>query len=776
MKIMRRVSVVTALVLGSLFSSPGEAKQPVSQCTASGQMLARSAANKAGPEGRPTTQSQSSDDMPDALVKSPEPIIAALRPLYRSGINTGSVNPKTGGFTYSNEDIAIGQGEFPARLSLTRTLSTDHASWAPDGISLPSFGPGAPEVRYFGVGSTHNLDIRYITGKQEFTNSTTGQVYSMVYVSFGFSTMSFQKCANGEFMNSTRDGARLFNDSTAVGGMAARYRLELKDGTRIFLMPLGHNSEGVEFCRSSSDYYSDTECGIIGRWEAPNGDWAEFDFETYYDKPDGAINVHLQTDNRIDSYVSPVSFCINTVVQTNDCRDVNAVYSFYHESLSGGLEIRTNRPLYNARVTSIRNSRGLKIVFTYVDSTTQLSSVCPEVFNDGWGPQLYCYPSSSADSQERSLIRAIKTYSGNDFVKQVSYQYGGENAVRYVSGFTDLAGNIWNTEIDGSDGVSWTQLRIYQPGNPTSPISTVNFTPSKAELFQHLPIGIYQSEIRPLAYRMYPRVTSQSFADGRSTQYNATLASKWVTRSYRAYGYAQPITNWQPVEYITRMEIVETGNRLTALQFDDEDAPKAVTDPLGRLTTNTYDDVGKLTMTTLPEGNHTAWQYDVRGNIVLVSQLPKTGGSAALTKQFSFVGGPLLPANGCANQKTCNQPSSSVDEAGNTSSYTWDTASGLLSSATGPADQLGVHPLTTFGYSDFSGAGGSVRLLTSKSEKINASQNATTAFSYDAGSPLWLRGVAVTADGQTRRTCYGYDVQGNRIWETKPRAGLAVCY
>ena len=44
------------------------------------------------------------------------------------------------------------------------------------------------------------------------------------------------------------------------------------------------------------------------------------------------------------------------------------------------------------------------------------------------------------------------------------------------------------------------------------------------------------------------------------------------------------------------------------------------------------------------------------------------------------------------------------------------------------------------------------------------------------GNNLLLRGMTVTADGQARRTCYGYDPQGNRIWETKPRAGLAACY
>lgn len=40
---------------------------------------------------------------------------------------------------------------------------------------------------------------------------------------------------------------------------------------------------------------------------------------------------------------------------------------------------------------------------------------------------------------------------------------------------------------------------------------------------------------------------------------------------------------------------------------------------------------------------------------------------------------------------------------------------------------------------------------------------------------LFLRGVAVTADGTTLRTCFGYDMYGNRISETSPKAGLPSC-
>ncbi len=42
---------------------------------------------------------------------------------------------------------------------------------------------------------------------------------------------------------------------------------------------------------------------------------------------------------------------------------------------------------------------------------------------------------------------------------------------------------------------------------------------------------------------------------------------------------------------------------------------------------------------------------------------------------------------------------------------------------------------------------------------------------------LLLRGQAVTADGQTLRTCYAYDGRGRKISETSPNgtAGLAAC-
>jgi hypothetical protein len=53
-----------------------------------------------------------------------------------------------------------------------------------------------------------------------------------------------------------------------------------------------------------------------------------------------------------------------------------------------------------------------------------------------------------------------------------------------------------------------------------------------------------------------------------------------------------------------------------------------------------------------------------------------------------------------------------------------------------------------------------------------------TTYEYGAtgtANNLRVRGKVVTADGISLRTCFGYDSQGNRVWETGARAGLTSC-
>lgn len=51
---------------------------------------------------------------------------------------------------------------------------------------------------------------------------------------------------------------------------------------------------------------------------------------------------------------------------------------------------------------------------------------------------------------------------------------------------------------------------------------------------------------------------------------------------------------------------------------------------------------------------------------------------------------------------------------------------------------------------------------------------------YDYGpqkgpNNLFLRGIYVTSEGETRRTCYEHDRYGNRVGETRPKANVNRC-
>lgn len=61
---------------------------------------------------------------------------------------------------------------------------------------------------------------------------------------------------------------------------------------------------------------------------------------------------------------------------------------------------------------------------------------------------------------------------------------------------------------------------------------------------------------------------------------------------------------------------------------------------------------------------------------------------------------------------------------------------------------------------------------------VTPSDEVRTTYDYGPNSGpnnLLLRGMVEDATGAALRTCYGYDARGNRISETRPRAGLASC-
>jgi YD repeat-containing protein len=142
------------------------------------------------------------------------------------------------------------------------------------------------------------------------------------------------------------------------------------------------------------------------------------------------------------------------------------------------------------------------------------------------------------------------------------------------------------------------------------------------------------------------------------------------------------------------------------------------------------------------------------------------------------------------------------DGKGKETNYTYHQPSGQVATITQPADKNGVRPQTRYTYEQkyatFKDATGTLKrgltpvwLLTKESKCMVGAGSSTgcvnggddevvTTYGYgptSGANNLLLRSVKVSIKSatQSRLTCYSYDDLGNRISETKPRAGLFSC-
>ena len=217
------------------------------------------------------------------------------------------------------------------------------------------------------------------------------------------------------------------------------------------------------------------------------------------------------------------------------------------------------------------------------------------------------------------------------------------------------------------------------------------------------------------------------------------------------------------------------------------------TDALAR--TTVFEPLGdyRYASVSYPEGNKEELQYDARGNVLERRLKAKAASLPDIVTTSSY------PAT-CANPITCNKPMSITDPKGQVTDYSYDSTHGGILTETGPADASGVRPQKRFEYAQryawtknsaggYSPAGTPVWVLAKEEycKSTSASgggcgggvaDEVVTEYDYGPNSGpnnLSVRGVIVTADGQTLRTCYGYDKYGRRISETKPSANLGSC-
>lgn len=175
------------------------------------------------------------------------------------------------------------------------------------------------------------------------------------------------------------------------------------------------------------------------------------------------------------------------------------------------------------------------------------------------------------------------------------------------------------------------------------------------------------------------------------------------------------------------------------------------------------------------------YSYDTRGN-VLSDGFVTAGYEAS-----------------CTNTKTCNKPIWTRDAKGQQTDYVYDAQHGGVLTVTSPPNDTGIRPQKRYSYVQryawyLNSSGQMIRstepiwkLATERFCRTGAAAGGGCALandevvtSYDYGpdsgpNNLWLRGVTVTADGVTSRTCYRYNRLGQRISTTTARAGVASC-
>ncbi|QAY77165.1 RHS repeat-associated core domain-containing protein [Sphingosinicella sp. BN140058] len=175
--------------------------------------------------------------------------------------------------------------------------------------------------------------------------------------------------------------------------------------------------------------------------------------------------------------------------------------------------------------------------------------------------------------------------------------------------------------------------------------------------------------------------------------------------------------------------------RPTAVYF-----PRLANEPAKPGIGYSYDSAGRVERITQPEGNYTQFTYDARGNITQTQRVTKPGWTA-----LPVVTSATYEPN-CTNPVTCNQPLTTTDARGQTTSYTYDPTHGGVTSVTLQAPVANApRPQTRYIYQLTNGE--------YQLQSVRACQTQQAA----------LNGVAAQCAGTTdeTRTDYTYDANGN---------------
>lgn len=424
-----------------------------------------------------------------------------------------------------------------------------------------------------------------------------------------------------------------------------------------------------------------------------------------------------------------------------------------------------NSPATEASISSITGSTGVKVTFLRNGEGTANPSI------------------SVANSLGRSLLLQAHDDSG----------YGGALLPARLTSVTDDLGRVVSLQKEGCPtiGTYLTYTAIFVCNTfkvvfPDNSIVKYEYNPATDSPDPAVPIrsnyrlrrvytaGNMNVPFRVITYDDLFRVAEIKDSLGHSTKlYPTSLARENIRTTAQLDGLGAE----------------------SRARFNSSGAPLVTSDALGRQSTRVYDNAGRLLREIMPEGNAIEYSYDLRGNKLTECRIAKgrvtwssltplteqtaqcNSGAGDLVTTTGYMEGPSIRTDQCTNHKTCNRPSYVIDPKGNRTDYTWSATHGQMLTETKPADANGIRPLTTYGYTAFTGVDGATfYLLTSKQEAIDATSTSTTTWAYNgAAAKFTLREQVVDSGGLSLRTCFKFDAAGNLISKTEPQAGLASC-
>ncbi|MBY0569103.1 MAG: RHS repeat-associated core domain-containing protein [Hyphomonadaceae bacterium] len=397
------------------------------------------------------------------------------------------------------------------------------------------------------------------------------------------------------------------------------------------------------------------------------------------------------------------------------------------------------------RVISYTEPDGEAYVFTYVtlnSSTQRLQSVTN---NFGYQLKLDYYNNDPATDGLR-LIRVTALNNAVDYCNpsadSCSYSQTWPNlqfnATRPTE-ITDALSQVWRYVYDGSN-------RITGIRRPTSP-STNNIT---------------------VAYNSTTgRVSTVS--DGAGTW---TYSFPSVMTGSRTVTVTDPVSSSYGISFNGTNTISEVTNG-------------------GLSITYSYDGENRVTGITDTADVITQFQYDARGNVTQTTRVPAAGGTSIVTSAS-------YPSD-CTYIRTCNLPTSTTDERGFQTDYTYDNAHGGVLTVTSPAPTgsapaiTGVRPQTRFEYGQFSAyyknSSGTIVAGPSQVTLLIETSACATTSSCDGGSDETLTVIGYGSTGVANNrlpvsqtiqsgtgsissaTAFTYDSVGNLLTIDGPLSG-----